>query len=216
MQALPIAIMHPYPLVLGALSSLFVSFEKFTVAHICLDYEQLISVIGISKVDFALINIDSPILDENVKSMIRRLLFIRPDIQLVLYADKIHSDAIAFFKSVGVAGLFSKKDMPEELLRACEQLLVAEEFYASENIEIIDSLNSDVAFNLSSKELEVIKLIVSGHTLVEIAEMKQRSLSTISTHKYNAMRKLGIDSNPELLKFAYDNNLFQSAFTRSS
>lgn len=213
MQTLPIAIMHPYPLVLGALSSLFNSSGKFRVAHICLNYEQLISAIGISQVNFAIIDIDSHILDENVQNMIRRLIFIRPGIKVVLYSDKIHSDAIAVLKRAGVSALVSKKDMPEELLSACEQILNTEEFYISENIREIDSRSHEISFGLSSKELEVIKLIVSGYTLVEIAELKNRSLSTISTHKYNAMRKLGINSNTELLKFAYEHNFFQTSVT---
>ncbi|MEA1062454.1 response regulator transcription factor [Erwinia sp. HR93] len=210
MQTMPIAIMHPYPLVLGALSSLFNASDKFRVVHICLDYEQLISAVGISHVDFAILDIDAYVLDEHVQNMIRRLIFIRPRIKVVLYTDKVMGDVINVLKQVGVAAIVSKKDMPEELLCACEQILLTNEFYLSANIKEAESAAGDVTFGLSNKEFEIIKLVVSGYTLAEIAELKNRSLSTISTHKYNAMRKLGLNSNTELLKFAYENNFFQS------
>ncbi|NML31969.1 response regulator [Paraburkholderia antibiotica] len=60
---------------------------------------------------------------------------------------------------------------------------------------------------LSRRELEVVRLFVSGMTIKEISERLNRSIKTISTQKNAAMRKLGIDRDSELFLYAQSNGL---------
>lgn len=60
---------------------------------------------------------------------------------------------------------------------------------------------------LSKNEWEVIKLFSDGYTLIEIAEKRSRAISTIATQKANAMKKLKIQNNSELMKYICMNNL---------
>jgi two-component system, NarL family, captular synthesis response regulator RcsB len=60
---------------------------------------------------------------------------------------------------------------------------------------------------LSKRELEVVRLSVSGMTIKEISEKLNRSIKTISTQKNTAMRKLGLDRDSELFQYAQSNGL---------
>ncbi len=60
---------------------------------------------------------------------------------------------------------------------------------------------------LSRRELEVVRLFVSGMTIKEISEKLNRSIKTISTQKNTAMRKLGLDRDSELFQYAQSNGL---------
>lgn len=60
---------------------------------------------------------------------------------------------------------------------------------------------------LSRRELEVVRLFVSGMTIKEISERLSRSIKTISTQKNTAMRKLGIERDSELFEYAQSNGL---------
>jgi two-component system capsular synthesis response regulator RcsB len=60
---------------------------------------------------------------------------------------------------------------------------------------------------LSKRELEVVRLFVSGMTIKEISEHLSRSIKTISTQKNTAMRKLGIERDSELFQYAQSNGL---------
>ncbi|MFT4069076.1 response regulator [Paraburkholderia sp.] len=60
---------------------------------------------------------------------------------------------------------------------------------------------------LSGRELEVVRLFVSGLTIKEISTLLNRSIKTISTQKNTAMRKLGIDRDSELFQYAQSNGL---------
>jgi two-component system capsular synthesis response regulator RcsB len=60
---------------------------------------------------------------------------------------------------------------------------------------------------LSPREIEVIRLFVSGMTAKEIAERIKRSIKTVSSHKISALRKLGLDSDSELFQYAQSTGL---------
>ena len=60
---------------------------------------------------------------------------------------------------------------------------------------------------LTSRELEVVRLFLSGLTINEIAEQLDRSKKTISTQKINAMEKLGLHRDIELLRYGIETGL---------
>lgn len=52
---------------------------------------------------------------------------------------------------------------------------------------------------LSPTEIDIIRRLAHGATVGEIAERTNRSVSTISTHKRNAMQKLGLTTDAQLV-----------------
>ncbi len=73
------------------------------------------------------------------------------------------------------------------------------------------SRNADPALDpydrLTSREREVIRLAVEGHTCRDIGERLCVSARTVETHRANAMRKLGLNSRIELLRYAVSRGL---------
>ncbi|HEY2022762.1 response regulator [Paraburkholderia sp.] len=74
----------------------------------------------------------------------------------------------------------------------------------------INSRGKKTETMLSPRELEVVRLFVSGLTIKEISTLLNRSIKTISTQKNTAMRKLGIDRDSELFQYAQSNGLMNS------
>ncbi len=61
--------------------------------------------------------------------------------------------------------------------------------------------------NLSSREREVLQLLVDGKTNPEIADILNLSLSTAQTYRTRIMRKLNLDTLADLIKFALKHGL---------
>ncbi|QEG22841.1 response regulator [Mariniblastus fucicola] len=61
--------------------------------------------------------------------------------------------------------------------------------------------------SLSTRELEVLKLLAEGHSLQESANELGIKVSTVSTYRSRIMEKLSLKSNGELLRFAIDNQI---------
>ena len=60
---------------------------------------------------------------------------------------------------------------------------------------------------LTPREREVIQLLAEGHRNKKIAQMLGISIKTVETHRTTLMRKVGVKSIVELVRYAVRNNL---------
>lgn len=61
---------------------------------------------------------------------------------------------------------------------------------------------------LTSREIEVLKLLSEGHSNKEIAHLLSISPKTVSVHRSNVMRKLDLQSSFELIRYVTQNQIF--------
>jgi DNA-binding CsgD family transcriptional regulator len=57
---------------------------------------------------------------------------------------------------------------------------------------------------ISSREMEIIKLVIAGHTSQEIAEKLNISYYTVTTHRRNVNKKLNLKNPQDLLRLSFD------------
>jgi DNA-binding NarL/FixJ family response regulator len=65
----------------------------------------------------------------------------------------------------------------------------------------------DPLASLSPREREVLQLVVEGRSSAQIAEVLHLSPKTVETYRSNLMKKLEIQTLPELVKFAIRHGL---------
>lgn len=116
----------------------------------------------------------------------------------------------------GAAGYLLKNAVNEELILA---ILAARrgEIYLSPEISksILNNLwnleqetgSDDLSLQLTSREQEVLKLIVDGYTNNEIGELLHISPKTVSKHRMNLMTKLGVNDVTGLMRVALKEGL---------
>lgn len=105
-------------------------------------------------------------------------------------------------RDAGAFAVLSKRGGLEELPRAIG-LLADDPSGGARPL----GLGAIPAPQLSPREVEVVRLCASGMTLTDIAQMHGRSIKTVSTHKHNAMNKLGLKSDAELVLYASGSGL---------
>lgn len=130
---------------------------------------------------------------------------------LVLSMHKVPSVAIHALRA-GAAGYITKDSDPECLLSAIRKVAGGAKY-------IDPVLAEDIAYNtafpeqslphgeLSSRELEVFRLLVEGQSLNEIAQRLHLSNKTISTYKTRIMLKMDFDNLAELFRYAVDHDI---------
>ena len=67
--------------------------------------------------------------------------------------------------------------------------------------------SNDNPFDLTSKELQILELILSGLTNKQISEKLANSKRTVETHRFNLMRKMDVKNLIDLSKKAQEFNL---------
>ena len=114
----------------------------------------------------------------------------------------------------GAAGYLAKNSAPEELLKALCQILSGGRYVSAALTEkLILDLQVGSAGHphdcLSDREYEVMRLIVSGWPLTQIADVLSLSVKTVSTYRTRLMAKLQIETNADLVRYAVEHGLVQ-------
>ncbi len=113
----------------------------------------------------------------------------------------------------GAAGYLTKESAPDELVKAVQHILSGRKYITSEIAELLVDFNSNDDSNkklheiLSDREFEVLKLIASGKTVSQVAEILSLSIHTISTYRSRILEKMRMSTNAEITKYAITNQL---------
>jgi DNA-binding NarL/FixJ family response regulator len=110
----------------------------------------------------------------------------------------------------GVSGYVLKQSAPTELLQAIRATAAGGQYLDSTLTARVTAgfLGRDSkgparpGTPMSERESEVLRLIASGYSNKEIAASLSLSVKTVEAHKANAMRKLGLTSRIDIVKYA--------------
>jgi two-component system, NarL family, captular synthesis response regulator RcsB len=132
-----------------------------------------------------------------------------PKLGIIIITSMDKAVLIRSLLACGVDGILSKNDDMLHVRSAIQAVYSKRKYFSPHITKIIKMLPSTNSSRLSQREFEVIKLYVSGTTINAIAEKLERSKQTISTQKVSAMRKLGIETDADLFKYAMELGLTQ-------
>ena len=112
---------------------------------------------------------------------------------------------------LGAKGFVLKQSSGDELVKAIDAVLDGHKYMSTALTDDVLSLMSAPAnapgVELTSRQTEVLRLIVNGHRMKEIAASLNLSPRTVETIKYQMMRDLSLHSTTELVKYAIEHRL---------
>src|SRR3984885_4059895 len=144
--------------------------------------------------------------------VLKELRQIRPRLPVLVLT--MHSEeqyARRAFKA-GAAGFITKDSPRAELFKAIHKVMEGGKYISPALAEtlIVDlkrGVDRAPDETLSDREFQVMRLIASGKTLSEIANLLSLSDKTISTYRARLLDKMGMRTNAELTHYAIQNKL---------
>ena len=135
-----------------------------------------------------------------------------PAVRIVVLTMLENPALLKRLREVGVTAVINKSDDLSHIGLAIVHVMRGQEYIGPSVRLALDSMGLSASGQqrdvvLSKRELEVVRLFVSGMTITEIAAQLKRSIKTISTQKNTAMRMLGIERDSELFQYAQSNGL---------
>lgn len=133
-----------------------------------------------------------------------------PELNIIIFTAQNSQAVLNKLLQIPVIGIVSKRDDCRQLVDAFRWICSSNRgIYYSEKMKCLAHEMKTGTTNslLSPSENEIIRLFAMGHSLMDIAKIRKRSVSTIATQKYNAMRKLHLHSNTELIKYVFAQEL---------
>jgi DNA-binding NarL/FixJ family response regulator len=161
--------------------------------------------------DVALVDIAMP--DKNGLDLLKLLRAEQPKLAVLIlstYTEEIY--AMRAFK-LGAAGYLTKDSPSSALITAVRKAATGGKHVSPALMEKLASMIGGGAVGshetLSNRELEVLKLIAAGESLVRIADILHLSPHTITTYRARILEKMGVGSNAELTRYAVENGLLR-------
>ena len=113
---------------------------------------------------------------------------------------------------LGASGYLNKGSAPEEVATAARKAMAGGKYVNAVLAEkLAATLGSDLQHAphecLSSRELQVLRMVASGKTIKEISSELALSEKTVGTYRLRIAKKMGLNSNVDLTRYAMKHRL---------
>ena len=146
----------------------------------------------------------------------RRILAADPGTRILILTAHESEQLVREVLSVGARGYVLKSDAGRILVVALQALLEGGSFFTSSVARMVmdgylrnEASDANAAQTLSGREREIVQLLAEGNSNKDVARALNISVKTAETHRSNIMRKLGLGSLPELVRYAIRNNIIE-------
>lgn len=145
--------------------------------------------------------------DSNNSQLIKTLKDNYPLIRIIVFLSIKNKDVLYQLMKLNVEGYLSKNIKQDELIKSIIEVNEGNKFYSDDiKLLLLDNLDKFTNDNknekksvLSEREIEILKYIVEGMNNKDISKKLFISEHTVLTHKRNIMRKLNVNSTPQLI-----------------
>ncbi|EMN1411969.1 response regulator transcription factor [Enterobacter chuandaensis] len=210
-----IALLDDHPIVRKGLEIIFSQEPDFELKGSFASRIDLINFLRTNRIDVLIL--DYLLGDEDIDGlpMIKQLMSNFPWLKILISSTLENTAIVRMALKAGVRGHIGKSRDASEVVDAvrrvaaghiCLSESMEKEFYlisepsasgdAEDEQHVIDGIGR--LDQLSARELEVLRLFLSGMSVLQISEKFSRSRKTVSGQKKSAMKKLGVKTDPEL------------------
>jgi two-component system nitrate/nitrite response regulator NarL len=205
-----LAIVDDHQIVIDGLKSLLQGYDQFKVVLECTQPQQMPQLLEQIKIDILLTDVMMPEMNGAELSKIIRNKF--PEIKILALSMSGQGNLVnQMIDDADIAGYVLKNIGKKELITALEKIAGGGIYFSDEVLHEMSKASelkkeSDEA-HLTTREIEIIKLIEKEYNNKQIAETLFLSERTVETHRKNIFRKTKTSGVIGLIKYAYEHKL---------
>ncbi|AZR73104.1 hypothetical protein BBF96_06725 [Anoxybacter fermentans] len=210
-----IFIADDHALIRDGLKKILSEYDYFEVIGEAGDGQETITKVKKNPPDILLLDISMPIF--NGFQVIERIKNLLPKMKIVVLTVHNNESYISQFLKAGVQGYLLKTAPAREVVLALEAINRGgyyldpsiSRFIINHYLDNLEQDNLEDWDGLTSRELEVLKLIAEGYKNQDIANLLNVSVKTVESHRYNIMDKLDMHDRIDLVKYAIRKGIIQ-------
>ena len=211
-----IIITDDHQMVIDGLKSILDNSEGVKVIATANNGRELLRLLEILDTDVVLMDIDMPVMN-GIETM-QTIKNSNKSCNVIILTMHEERALVKKMTDLGAKGYLFKNSDKEELLLAIKRVHEGGVYFASaltlnllgaEKMEKGSTSEGNVAYMLTDREIEILKLIASGLSNKEIGDQLFISHRTVDTHRTNLMKKLEINNIAGLIRFAIKNGYIQ-------
>lgn len=188
---------------------------NFEVVGEAADGQETVNRVQEQNPDILLLDVSMPVF--NGFQVVERIKDLVPAIKVIVLTLHNNESYISSFLKAGVNGYIIKTASAREVLLALEAVAKGgyyldpsvSRFLINHYVENTIEDQVEEWDGLTSREVEVLKLIAEGYKNQDIADLLNVSVKTVESHRYNIMEKLDMHDRIDLVKYAIRRGLIQ-------
>lgn len=205
MNDITIYIADDHAIVVDGLSEILKSQPHIKIIGTGADGQELIDLMKERPADLVIVDINMPRMNGlQCTEWIKTKFPETKVIVLTMFPEKSYIEQL--IKS-GADGCLLKSRGSKDLLEAINRVMSSKSYF--DRISDFVAPNEHPVYNLSEREIDIIRLVTEGLTSKNIADKLFISEHTVKTHRKNIFRKMGISSVSQLATLAINNKLLQ-------
>lgn len=155
--------------------------------------------------------IDLVLMDINLKGITgietaARFHELHPNVAVIMLSMHDKAEYVTQSIQAGARGYVLKDAPASDIIAAIDTAFAGGVFYSEALKQRLAAPLPKVTL-LTPREKEILQRIASGHSSKQIARELDLSVRTVETHRWNIKRKLNIDGQADLVRFAVENAL---------
>ncbi len=210
MEQIKILLVDDHQVITDGLKSLLSQEPGMRISSTASNGKEALDVIKILSVDLILMDIDMPVM--NGLDATRAIIKTDDPPKVIILSMHSEKGMIEELIKTGVDGYLLKNSGKEEIVTAIRKVMAGEKYFTSD--VTLSLLNNKAGVpadlpndKLTTREIEILKLITDGFTNKEIGEQLYISHRTVDTHRTNMMRKIDVNNLAGLINYAIKHNL---------
>jgi DNA-binding NarL/FixJ family response regulator len=162
-----------------------------------------------------IVTLDSDLLELNGIEVTRRIKEALPATEILFFTTHEEDDVIKEALRAGALAYILKSDSEDKLIEGVEALARHLPFFSTRASAMLLShllnknVESDESRILTDREREIVQLLSDGKSNKEAASQLHISVKTVETHRAAIMRKLGLKSITQLVRYAIRNKFIE-------
>jgi DNA-binding NarL/FixJ family response regulator len=211
MKKIRVLIADDHTIVRQGICSLLKSRDDMSVVGEASTGKEAIEKVEALHPDVALLDISMPIL--NGLEATRYIRKDYPDCKVLVLTMHENKESVRQVLQAGASGYVVKKSAASQLFDAIHAVSKGEAFFSpSISKMLLDDYTQGAVTPdepLSLREREVLQLVAEGHPNREISSLLHISVKTVEGHKDNIRKKLGLQDQAGLIKYAIQKGIIQ-------
>jgi len=214
MSKIKLVIADDHQIISDGLKALLSGYTEISILGVASNGKEAVKLAQLLSPDIFLMDVDMPIMNgvEATKAIKKE----HPEIRIIILTMHNEAGLIKTLIAAGADSYLLKNTDQEELIAAIHKVAQGKQYFSSDITATLLSADSTVQkpiihnsqlSNITSREIEILKLIANGFSNKEIGDKLFISHRTVDTHRTNLMKKLDVSNIAGLIRFAIQKGL---------
>jgi two-component system, NarL family, response regulator LiaR len=209
-NSLRVLIVDDHPMVRSGLQDFILAFDGLELAGEAQNGVEAVEFCANNDVDVVLMDLVMPLMDGSEAT--RRIMALGKPVKVIALTSFHEQNLVEQALSAGATSYLLKNVSARELVEAIRAVNGGFSILAPEATEALihsSRQRTEIGYNLTDKEREILALLVKGFPNIEISNRLYISMATVKFHLTNIFTKLGAKNRVEAAAIALERGLVE-------